>query len=71
MHGEVLKEAGLTPRQIRFQLYRIHTREVHGVLGKEDRRPLPTCVEGAIKIEYFEEGEEHVGFVPAVASSSS
>ena len=49
-------------RQVRFRLYRIFTREMHGVLGTNNRIPRPECTERLTK-ETFpnEDGSTFVG----------
>ena len=50
---------------IRFQLYGFFTKSLHGVLGKGNRIPLPTCCGRAIRSRFpCEEGEVYTGFKP-------
>jgi hypothetical protein len=62
--GDQLTSDGITPGQVRFQLYRLFTRLDHGVLTAGDRRELPACVEDSIKEHWPNNADagNYVGF---------
>ena len=49
-------------RQVRFRLCRSFTRQMHGVLGKGNRVPMPKCIENMIKSKFpNEDGSDFAG----------
>jgi hypothetical protein len=56
----------LSNKQKRYQLYRHITRRRHGMLGKGNRRPLPSCIEEGMKDLY--PSEKYTGYKSAYDS---
>jgi hypothetical protein len=63
-HGVHCKEVlGLPNNQVRHELYKMATREIHGILQKRERRPLDDCIITAIKDDYpNDKGVAYTGF---------
>ena len=59
---EPLEEAGLQPREIRYQLYRHFIDALYGRLGKRNRKELPKCVVSEIHDSYPQCDHNYVGF---------
>ena len=61
--GDEMKESGSDNKAIRFALYSVASRFVHGTLGKGNRKPLPQCVQTEIRDCYPAHiGESYTGF---------
>ena len=66
-----LKQQGLDNNAIRYHAYRMYTRLRHGVLRRNDRRPLPVCVRGEIMDEWPDPNHEYVGFQAALRDATT
>ena len=51
-----------TAKQCRFEMYRYMSQLLHGRMGKGNRRPLPSCVEIAIKDQFVALDGKYTGF---------
>jgi len=60
--GTQMEQNDYSTKQIRYELYRFATREIHGVLGSGVRRKLPVCVIGDIQDLYPAPNREYTGF---------
>ena len=60
--GNERTEQSVSNKEIRYEMYRIASRVLEGMVGKGNRRKLPDCVTSAIKDAYPEASGKYVGF---------
>ncbi|CAB9496596.1 unknown protein [Seminavis robusta] len=63
--GDEFRQAGYRPHEIRYRLYREGFRLWKGVVGKNNRQPLPACFLAFIRGRHPNpEGQPYVGYKP-------